>query len=230
MICRVGDCVRRGDRSCILKANDPDFQPTLVAFLFSSVYTEVESLPPPHAPRYGWWQEAATAAGRLWQHCTKDLNYEITGNFDPDLDIATILNRNTSASRASYISTVFYMYQTLQTDSMDAVLTDLLLEQLVDDLDRKEVEMLSGTWSRQLWFWSVMFGAAVVATGRITNPLEEKRLQEWRALYAEKLKLVSGLMELDSWEKAKLALAKVAWTERVEIEDGLRIIWEAAVL
>ncbi|KAK2011119.1 hypothetical protein LZ32DRAFT_629757 [Colletotrichum eremochloae] len=229
MLEMAGDRLRRGEVNVIHDAISADFQPSIIALLFTSLW-DMESLPPRQAPRYGWWEGDETPTDRLWQDYTKNLNWELSRGFDPERNIATMLNGDAKSSRASYIATFFYLVMAVNDNEMDCVLTVWLLEQLIDDICDKEEEMIAGTFSRSLWFWSVMFGAAVASTGRPITATGREQLAQWRAMYAAKLGLASDVMQLDSWQAAKAVLAEVAWTDGSEAERRLQDIWEDASL
>ncbi|KAK1971864.1 hypothetical protein LY78DRAFT_30177 [Colletotrichum sublineola] len=229
MLEMAGDRLRRGEVNVIHDAISADYQPSIIALLFTSLW-DMESLPPRQAPRYGWWEGDETPTDRLWQDYTKNLNWELSRGFDPERNIATMLNGDAKSSRASYIATFFYLVMAVNDNEMDCVLTVWLLEQLIDDICDKEEEMIAGTFSRSLWFWSVMFGAAVASTGRPITATGREQLAQWRAMYAAKLGLASGVMQLDSWQAAKAILAEVAWTDGSEAERRLQDIWEDASL
>ncbi|OLN81479.1 hypothetical protein CCHL11_09054 [Colletotrichum chlorophyti] len=227
MLEMAGDCLRRGGVSVIHGAISADFQPSIIALLFTSLW-DMESLPPRQAPRYGWWEGDETPTDRLWQNYTKNLNWELSRGFDPERNIATMLNGDAKSSRASYIATFFYLVMAVNDSEMDCVLTVWLLEQLVDDICDKEEEMVTGAFSRSLWFWSVLFGAAVANTGRPITATGRQQLAKWRAIYAAKLRLASTVMGLGSWLEAKTVLAEVAWTDGSDAEGRLQDIWEDA--
>ncbi|GJC95664.1 C6 transcription factor [Colletotrichum higginsianum] len=229
MLEMAGDRLRRGEVNVIHDAISADFQPSIIALLFTSLW-DMESLPPRQAPRYGWWEGDETPTDRLWQDYTKNLNWELSRGFDPERNIATMLNGDAKSSRASYIATFFYLVMAVNDSEMDCVLTVWLLEQLIDDVCDKEEEMIAGTFSRSLWFWSVLFGAAVANTGRPITATGREQLAKWRAMYAAKLGLASSVMRLDSWQTAKAVLAEVAWTDGSDAEGRLQDIWEDAVV
>ncbi|KAK0372931.1 hypothetical protein CLIM01_09723 [Colletotrichum limetticola] len=229
MLQMAGDRLRLGEVNVIHDAISADFQPSIIALLFTSLW-DMESLPPRQAPRYGWWEGDETPTDRLWQDYTKNLNWELSRGFDPERNIATMLNSDAKSSRASYIATFFYLVMAVNDSEMDCVLTVWLLEQLIDDVCDKEEEMIAGTFSRSLWLWSVLFGAAVAYTGRPITATGREQLARWRELYAAKLSLASHVLQLDSWHDAKAVLAEVAWTEGSDAEGRLQDIWEAAVL
>ncbi|KAM0334018.1 hypothetical protein ACHAQA_001038 [Verticillium albo-atrum] len=140
-----------------------------------------------------------------------------------------MLNSDPKSSRASYIATFFYVLMAVNDSRIDCVLTVWLLEQLIDDICLKEADMLAGTFSRHLWLWSVLFGAAVATAGLATEAGGQRQIDTWKGVYAEKLRLVSRLLELRDWENTKQALAEVAWTEGTMAERKLKQIWEDAV-
>lgn len=220
--------MRRGEVSVIHDAISADFQPSVIALLFTSLW-DMESLPPRQAPKYGWWEGNETPTDRLWQGYTKNLNWELSRGFDPERNIATMLNGDAKSSRASYIATFFYLVMAVNDSEMDCVLTVWLLEQLIDDVCDKEEEMIAGTFSRSLWLWSILFGAAVANAGRPITAIGKEQLERWRAMYAAKLCLVSTVMQLDSWQAVKTALAEVAWTDGSDAEGRLQEIWEDAL-
>ncbi|KAL0931016.1 C6 transcription factor [Colletotrichum truncatum] len=228
MLEMAGDRLRRGEVHVIHDAISADFQPSIIALLFTSLW-DMESLPPRQAPRYGWWEGAETPTDLLWQGYTKNLNWELSRGFDPERNIATMLNGDPKSSRASYIATFFYLVMAVNDSEMDCVLTVWLLEQLIDDVCNKEEEMISGSFSRSLWFWSVLFGAAVANSGRPITATGKQQLAKWRAVYSAKLCIASSVMQLDDWRAAKVALAEVAWTEGTGAENRLREIWENAM-
>ncbi|OHE96046.1 hypothetical protein CORC01_08583 [Colletotrichum orchidophilum] len=229
MLQMAGDRLRLGEVNVIHDAISADFQPSIIALLFTSLW-DMESLPPRQAPRYGWWEGDETPTDRLWQDYTKHLNWELSRGFDPERNIATMLNGDPKSSRASYIATFFYLFMAVNDSEMDCVLTVWLLEQLIDDVCDKEEEMIAGSFSRSLWFWSVLFGAAVAYTGRPITTTGIEQLARWRAIYAAKLSLASDVLQLNSWHDAKAVLAEVAWTEGSDAEGRLQDIWDAAVL
>ncbi|TDZ29885.1 hypothetical protein C8035_v003729 [Colletotrichum spinosum] len=228
MLGMAGDRLRRGEVHVIHDAISADYQPSIIALLFTSLW-DIESLPPRQAPRYGWWQDAETPTDLLWQDYTKNLNWELSRNFDPERNIATMLNGDPKSSRASYIATFFYLVMAVNDSEMDCVLTVWLLEQLIDDVCDKEAEMVAGTFSRSLWFWSILFGAAVANSGRPITSTGEQQLANWKAVYASKLCLASSIMHLDSWPAAKAILAEVGWTDGSDAEGRLKEIWERAM-
>ncbi|KAM0522004.1 hypothetical protein ACHAQF_001109 [Verticillium nonalfalfae] len=140
-----------------------------------------------------------------------------------------MLNSDPKSSRASYIATFFYVLMAVNDSRVDCVLTVWLLEQLIDDICLKEEDMLAGTFSRHLWLWSVLFGAAVASAGLATESEGQRQLDMWRAVYADKIRLVSRLLNLRDWKDTKQSLAEVAWTEGTMAERKLREIWEDAV-
>ncbi|KAK1999940.1 hypothetical protein LX36DRAFT_573225 [Colletotrichum falcatum] len=229
MLEMAGDRLRQGEVNVIHDAISADFQPSIIALLFTSLW-ELESLPPRHAPRYGWWEGDDTPTDRLWQDYTKNLNWELSRGFDPEHNIATMLNGDAKSSRASYIATFFYLVMAVNDNEMDCVLTVWLLEQLIEDVCDKEEEMIAGTFSRSLWFWSVLFGSAVASTGKPITATGREQLAKWKAMYATKLGLASSVMQLNSWQAAKAALAEVAWTDGSDAEGRLQDIWEDATL
>ncbi|KAK1674466.1 hypothetical protein BDP55DRAFT_694568 [Colletotrichum godetiae] len=229
MLQMAGDRLRLGEVNVIHDAISADFQPSIIALLFTSLW-DMESLPPRQAPRYGWWEGNETPTDRLWQDYTKNLNWELSRGFDPERNIATMLNGDAKSSRASYIATFFYLVMAVNDSEMDCVLTVWLLEQLIDDVCDKEEEMIAGSFSRSLWLWSVLFGAAVAYTGRPITATGREQLARWREMYAAKLGLASDVLQLKSWHDAKTVLAEVAWTDGSDAEGRLQGIWEAAYL
>ncbi|KAF4931520.1 Sterol uptake control protein 2 [Colletotrichum viniferum] len=228
MLDMAGDRLRRGEVHVIHDAISADFQPSIIALLFTSLW-DMESLPPRQAPKYGWWEGAETPTDLLWQDYTKNLNWELSRGFDPERNIATMLNGDPKSSRASYIATFFYLVMAVNDSEMDCVLTVWLLEQLIDDVCDKEAEMVAGSFSRSLWFWSAMFGAAIANSGRPITDTGKQQLAKWKAVYAAKLSLASTVMHLSNWEQAKAALAEVAWTDGSDAESRLRDIWQDAI-
>lgn len=190
----------------------------------------MSSLPPREAPKYGWWQANETENDRLWQSYTKNLNWEISRDFDPEHNLVKMLNSDPKSSRASYIATFLYLLMALNSTEIDSVLTIWLMEQLIDDIDAKEEDARAGTFSRHLWFWSVLFGAAVAAGGQPRTANEQHQLAKWRSVYAAKLKLASQLLGLCRWCEAKKALAEVAWRDGMPGEARLRAIWEESLM
>ncbi|RNJ55641.1 hypothetical protein D7B24_008350 [Verticillium nonalfalfae] len=228
MLEMAGDRLRRGEVGILHDAIGADFQPTVIALLFTSLW-DLGSLPPREAPRYGWWEASETKSDRLWQGYTKNLNWELSRGFDPQHNITMMLNSDPKSSRASYIATFFYVLMAVNDSRVDCVLTVWLLEQLIDDICLKEEDMLAGTFSRHLWLWSVLFGAAVASAGLATESEGQRQLDMWRAVYADKIRLVSRLLNLRDWKDTKQSLAEVAWTEGTMAERKLREIWEDAV-
>ncbi|CRK13701.1 hypothetical protein BN1723_001961 [Verticillium longisporum] len=228
MLEMAGDRLQRGEVGILHDAIGADFQPTVIALLFTSLW-DLGSLPPREAPRYGWWEANETKSDRLWQGYTKNLNWELSRGFDPQHNITMMLNSDPKSSRASYIATFFYVLMAVNDSRVDCVLTVWLLEQLIDDICLKEEDMLAGTFSRHLWLWSVLFGAAVASAGLATESEGQRQLDMWRAVYAGKIKLVSRLLNLRDWKDTKQSLAEVAWTEGTMAERKLREIWEDAV-
>ncbi|KAF6809978.1 C6 transcription factor [Colletotrichum sojae] len=224
MLNMAGDRLRRGEVHVIHDAISADYQPSIIALLFTSLW-DMESLPPRQAPKYGWWEGAETPTDVLWQGYTKNLNWELSRDFDPERNIATMLNGDPKSSRASYIATFFYLVMAVNDSEMDCVLTVWLLEQLIDDVCDKEAEMIAGSFSRSLWFWSVLFGAAIASSGRPITDTGRQQLAKWKAVYAAKLNLASSVMQLGDWQAAKAALADVAWTDESDAESRLREIW-----
>lgn len=226
---RAADRLRKGELNVLHDAIGADYQPTIIALLFTSLW-DMASLPPREAPRYGWWQANETQSDRLWQGYTKNLNWEISRGFDPDQNIAVMLNRDAKSSRASYIATFFYLFIAMNDSKIDGMLTVWLLEQLVEDVQAMEQDMVAGLFSRHLWLWSVLFGAAVADSAEAPVALDGSTpLDGWRTLYASKLRLVSQILGLTSWEEARQALAVIAWIDGSAGEAGLRVIWERAV-
>ncbi|KAM0268551.1 hypothetical protein ACHAQH_009943 [Verticillium albo-atrum] len=228
MLEMAGGRLRRGEVGILHDAIGADFQPTVLALLFTSLW-DLGSLPPREAPRYGWWEADETQSDRLWQGYTKNLNWELSRGFDPQQNITMMLNSDPKSSRASYIATFFYVLMAVNDSQIDCVLTVWLLEQLIDDICLKERDMLAGAFSRHLWLWSVLFGAAVASAGLATEPGGQRQIDKWKDVYAAKIKLVSRLLELRDWEDTKQALAEVAWSEGNMAERKLRKIWEDAV-
>ncbi|KAF3355830.1 hypothetical protein VdG1_06568 [Verticillium dahliae VDG1] len=228
MLEMAGDRLQRGEVGILHDVIGADFQPTVIALLFTSLW-DLGSLPPREAPRYGWWEANETKRDRLWQGYTKNLNWELSRGFDPQHNITMMLNSDPKSSRASYIATFFYVLMAVNDSRVDCVLTVWLLEQLIDDICLKEEDMVAGTFSRHLWLWSVLFGAAVASAGLATEFEGQRQLDMWRAVYAGKIKLVSRLLNLRDWKDTKQSLAEVAWTEGTMAERKLREIWEDAM-
>jgi hypothetical protein len=224
---RAGSCIRRNEGTSILI--NLDFQPTIIALVFKSLF-DLQTLPPRRAPRYGWWETADSPKERLWLDCTRHLDYEIARDFDPDRDVASVLNRDANSSKTSFIATFFYIFSALSHTSLDPVLTFVLLEQLADDLDQKEDAMKAGQWCRELWFWSVMFAAVVAEACKPTNTAEEEQLRRRRDLCDQKIVMFSRLWDLGDWGAAKEMLQYVAWEDDEALEESLKGLWEAAVL
>lgn len=201
-----------------------------MALLFASIW-DVTALPPREAPRYGWWEETDTQAARLWQNHTKDLNldYEITRGFDPNTYRPRILNGDVRSSRTSFIATSFYLLSEVGNGHTDAIMVDWLLEQLIDDVNANEKSIRSSAWSGPLWLWCVMFGAAIAESGKAGNAVEERQLDKWKAMYFEKIRVVSQTLGLQTWDSARAMLAGFNRHIDAEVDSGLREIWEMAV-
>ncbi|KAL2752613.1 hypothetical protein ACRALDRAFT_1058468 [Sodiomyces alcalophilus JCM 7366] len=229
MLEMAGDRLRQGEISAFYDATGADFQPTVIALIFTSLW-DMSSLPPREAPKYGWWEANETENDRLWQSYTKNLNWELSRNFDPEHNLTKMLNSDPKSSRASYIATFLYLLMALNSSEIDGVLTIWLMEQLIDDIDAKEEDVRAGTFSRHLWFWSVLFGAAVAAGGQPRTVNEQHQLAKWRSVYAGKLRLASQLLGLCRWSEAKKALAEVAWKDGMPGEARLRAIWEDSLI
>lgn len=210
------------------RAIGADYQPTVIALLFTSLW-DVNSLPPREAPRYGWWKAGETSSDRLWQGYTRNLNWEISRGFDPEHNLAVMLNSDAKSSRASYIATFFYLMGAINDGRVDPTLAVWLLEQLIDDSCATEAGMVAGTFSRQLWFWTALFGAAVAASAGQLPAETAPQIESWRAVYAAKLRLASLVLGLAHWDNAKGVLGEVAWCEGTMGERGLRAIWEQAM-
>lgn len=211
--------------------NEPGFTPTFLALLFASIW-DITALPPREAPRYGWWRDQDTQAARLWQNHTTDLNlnYEISRGFNTAQYVPQILNQDARSSRTSFIATFFYLCSELGHRYFDATLVDWLLEQLIDDVNAGEEYLRTSTWTRPLWLWCVMFGASIASTGRATNAVEEMQLARWREVYNDKMRLVSRVLDIQSWDSAKMVLAGVLGTMDEQAEQGLSELWEAGVI
>ncbi|KEY65830.1 hypothetical protein S7711_07211 [Stachybotrys chartarum IBT 7711] len=228
MLKMIGNGLRTG-RSAKL-VNVPDYQPTLMALLFASIW-DVTALPPREAPRYGWWEENDTQAARLWQNHTKHLNinYEISRGFGLREYTPQILNGDPRSSRTSFIATFFYLCSEMGHRHLDVVLVDWLLEQLIDDVNEGEDYMKSCTWSQPLWLWCVMFGAAIASLGNPSNAREERQLSKWRELYNEKIRAFNELLDIAEWNSVKGVLAEIAGPIDEKVDARLREIWSQAV-
>lgn len=75
-----------------------------------------------------------------------------------------------------------------------------------------------------------MFGASIASTGRATNAVEEMQLARWREVYNDKMRLVSRVLDIQSWDSAKMVLAGVLGTMDEQAEQGLSELWEAGVI
>ncbi|KAH6687467.1 hypothetical protein F5X68DRAFT_275937 [Plectosphaerella plurivora] len=230
MLDMAADRLRKGKVSVLQEViGATSYQPTIIALLFTSLW-DLANLPPKEAPRYGWWQANETLSDRLWQGYTKNLDWEISRDFDPDRNISMMLNSDPKSSRASYIATFFYLLIAMNDTHVDCVLTVWLLEQLIEDVEIKEQDMISGAFSRHLWFWSVLLGAAVADVAAPSSPDEARQVAVWKTLYAGKIRLASGILRLKTWEDARRALAEIAWAEDSTAgEAGLRGLWEKAM-
>jgi hypothetical protein len=209
----------------------PDYQPFFMALLFASIW-DISALPPRTGPRYGWWERTDTHAARLWQNHTKDLflNYDISQGFDSNQYVPRILNGDPRSSRTSFIATFFYLCGELGNRHWDVLLIDWLLEQLIDDVKTGEENMKSSIWGQPLWLWCVMFGAAIAWSGRPTNHVEERQLQKWRDVYDDKMRLVSGVLGIDSWHSARTVLSEVIGAIDEDVDRGLEALWHRAVV
>lgn len=227
---RIANGLRNGKSGKLV--NVPEYQPTIMALLFASIW-DIKALPPREAPQYGWWEDRDTQAARLWQNHTKDLNlnYEISRGFATAQYIPRILNGDPKSSRTSFIATFFYLCSELGNTFFDATLIDWLLEQLVDDVNAGEETLESSAWTQPLWLWCVMFGAAIAATGRAKNQVEERQLAKWRGVYNGKMRLVSRKLGLDNWHMARAMLSGVLGPIEGETDQAFEELWnEATVL
>jgi hypothetical protein len=199
--------------------------------LFASIW-DITALPPREAPRYGWWKDQDTQAARLWQNHTTDLNlnYEISRGFNAVQYIPQILNQDARSSRTSFIATFFYLCSELGHQYFDVTLVDWLLEQLIDDVNAGEEHLRSSTWTRPLWLWCVMFGASIASTARATNAMEEMQLARWREVYNDKMRLVSHVLGIRSWDSAKAVLVGILPAMDEQAEQGLKELWEEGVI
>ncbi|KAH6897230.1 hypothetical protein B0T10DRAFT_180450 [Thelonectria olida] len=229
MLKMVGDGLRTGRSDKLV--NEPGFTPTFLALLFASIW-DITALPPREAPRYGWWKDQDTQAARLWQNHTTDLNlnYEISRGFNAVQYIPQILNQDARSSRTSFIATFFYLCSELGDRYFDVTLVDWLLEQLIDDVNAGEEHLRTSTWTRPLWLWCVMFGASIASTARATNAMEEMQLARWREVYNDKMRLVSQVLNIRSWDSAKTVLAGILPAMDEQAELGLRELWEEGVI
>lgn len=226
---RAAERLRKGKVSVLQDVIGSDYQPTIIALLFTSLW-DLANLPPREAPRYGWWQANETTSDRLWQGYTKNLDWEISRGFDPDRNISMMLNSDPKSSRASYIATFFYLLIAMNDTHVDCVLTVWLLEQLIEDVEVKEQDMIAGVFSRHLWFWGVLLGASVADAATPSSPDEARQIDAWKTLYAGKIRLASGILRLTGWDEARRALAEIAWVdESAAGEAGLRGLWEKAM-
>lgn len=225
---RAGEGLR-ASRSATL-VNVPNYQPTFMALLFASIW-DISALPPTEAPKYGWWEESDTQAARLWQNHTQDLNldYEISRGFDPNTYLPRILNGDPRSSRTCFIATFFYLFSEVGNGQMDAVLVDWLLEQLIDDVNANEESIQTSAWSGPLWLWCVLFGAAIAGSGKAANSVEKKQLGGWVVVYDDKIKVVSQVLGLDSWQSARALLGNFVRTDE-DVGAGLKAIWERALM
>ncbi|KAF7548421.1 hypothetical protein G7046_g8684 [Stylonectria norvegica] len=226
---RVGEGLRTGKSAKLV--NVPEYQPTFMALLFASIW-DITALPPREAPRYGWWEDQDTQAARLWQNHTRDLNlnYEISRDFNANQYIPRILNGDPRSSRTSFIATFFYLCSELGPGYLDVTLIDWLLEQLIDDVNSGEENLKTSTWTQPLWLWCVMFGAAISRSGRTTNVMEERQMEKWRAVYNDKMRLVSRVLGIDSWHSARTVLAEVVGIIDEDVERSLEELWDEAVV
>ena len=210
--------------------NIPEYQPTFMALLFASIW-DISALPPTEAPKYGWWEETDTQAARLWQNHTKDLNidYEISRGFDPNTYRPRILHGDPKSSRTCFIATFFYLFSEMGQGQLDAVLVDWLLGQLIDDINANENQAHSTAWSRGLWLWYVMFGAAIVSSGGAENAVERRQLERWRELYDAKVRITSSVLELRTWDSARVMLSGFTTNMDEGTNRQLREIWHRAV-
>jgi hypothetical protein len=200
-----------------------------MALLFASIW-DISALPPTEAPKYGWWEESDTQAARLWQNHTKDLNldYEISRGFDPNTYMPHILNGDPKSSRTCFIATFFYLFSEVGSGQMDAVLVDWLLEQLIDDVTVKDEILLASSWGGPLWFWCVLFGAAIASSGRATSPREERQLRKWAEIYNSRIVHISRALGIATWCMARAILQAFMPNLDHDMELGLCEIWERA--
>jgi len=209
--------------------NFPDYRPTFMALLFASIW-DISALPPTEAPKYGWWEESDTQAARLWQNHTKDLelDYEISRGFDPNTYMPRILNGDPKSSRTCFIATFFYLFSEVGSGQMDAVLADWLLEQLIDDVTVMDEMPLASSWGGPLWFWCVLFGAAIASSGRATSPREEKQLRKWVEVYNSRIVQISRALGIETWDMARAVLRGFMPNLDHEMDRGLYEIWQGA--
>ena len=209
--------------------NVPDYKPTIMALLFASIW-DINALPPAEAP-YGWWDETDTQAARLWQNHTRQLNhdYEIARGFDLGMYGPRILNGDPKSSRTSFIATFFYLVLEMGNGEMDVVLIDWLLEQLIDDVSGSEDSLTTDSWMGLLWIWCVLFGAAIAASGKPNNALEERQLAKWTSLYDSKIRAGSQALGIVDWHVVRMSLSQFFGSVDEETDEGLRQIWERAV-
>ncbi|KAH7162361.1 hypothetical protein B0J13DRAFT_517628 [Dactylonectria estremocensis] len=229
MLKMIGDGLRTGKSDKLV--NVPGYTPIFMGLLFASIW-DITALPPREAPRYGWWEDQDTQAARLWQNHTKELNlnYEISRGFNTTQYIPRILNGDPKSSRTSFIATFLYLCSELGHRYFDVTLVDWLLEQLIDDVNAGEDYLRTSTWTQPLWLWCAMFGAAIASTGRATNAMEERQLERWREVYNDKIRLVSRVLGLNSWESASIVLAGVLGNIEGQVEQGLKELWDEAVV
>lgn len=201
-----------------------------MALLFASIW-DINALPPAEAPLYGWWEESDTQGARLWQNYTSqlNLNYEIVRGFDPNTYRPRILNGDPKSSRTSFIATFFYLLLEMGNGEIDVVLVDWLLEQLIDDVSGVEGSVVPNSWAGQLWLWCVLFGAAIAASGRANNALEERQLAKWIELYDSKIRAGSRALGLGDWDTTRASLCHFIGNVDQETDEGLRRLWEGAV-
>ena len=228
-MCRVGEGLRTGKTGKLI--NVPDYQPTLMALLFASIW-DITALPPRQAPRYGWWDETDTAAARLWQNHTKDLNlnYQVSRELNPDHCVPRILNGDPRSSRTSFIATFFYLCSELSHDHLDVMLIDWILEQLIEDVSIDHDQSAISPWSQSLWLWCVMFGAAIAQLGRPSSMIEQRQLQKWRDLYDDKIRLVSQALGISKWDSARNLFSKTVGSIDDEADKGLKELWDQALI
>jgi hypothetical protein len=228
MLKMVGETLRRSRSPALI--NVPNYQPTVMALLFASIW-DINALPPAEAPLDGWWEDTDRQGARLWQNYTSQLNvnYEIVRGFDTNTYQPQILNGDPKSSRTSFIATFFYLLLEMGNGEMDVVLVDWLLEQLIVDVSGVQDSIVPNSWTGQLWLWCVLFGAAIAVSGKANNALEARQLRKWVDLYDSKIRAGSQALGLADWDTTKASLCHFIGNVDEETDEGLRRIWEGAV-
>ncbi|KAH8889278.1 hypothetical protein GQ53DRAFT_766966 [Thozetella sp. PMI_491] len=234
----LGKPVQHGDLSL--------FQRTIRMALSSILYGEIATrhdfddsyyLPPPISllfmaiwpiTRERWWQDEGKGERSHWVARAGSLGGQgyvaFNGIPTEPKQFATFIK----SSRCAFMSCYLYMAMLLQKGATSSFIINWLIEQFLDDAARTEKAFIDGSCSRNVWFWTMVFGLSAVASATASNKLEQMQIVMWRRAFYAKIRLANHAMGLNDWDAARQSLRQVAWVDGFMGEEELREAWEEA--